>query len=170
MNTLMKGNHTLEKIFTDEGGSFFSRTIDEILTQDLFNSFDANMREEQDSYKLEIATPGMTRNDITIKIDGSVMWISAQRQKKSNSWNIREFNSNHLRRSFTLPAQADTNNIQAKCRNGLLTIQIGKVKPKRTHRVIKIEGADTNTTILPDKTISWWSGIMHRIRQLFTVR
>ncbi len=166
MNTLKKENHTVGKLFRDSTDTSFGRTIDDILSLDFFNSFDASIREEHDSYRLEIAVPGMTRKDITIHIDGSVMWVSAQKQEKNNSLMAMEFNSRHFQRSFALPAEADTNNIKAKCRNGLLTIRIGKIKAKKMHRVIRIGGEETNTTI-SDKITSRWSRLMEKANQLF---
>jgi HSP20 family protein len=134
MNALMKGNQTLEKLFKDSQDALFGRTIDDILGHDFLNSFDANISEEQNLYRLEIAVPGMSRNDVDIRLDGRIMWVSAQSQKKKTSWNSMEFNSKHFQRSFVLPADADPNDIEAKCRNGLLTISIGKIKVKGAHR------------------------------------
>ena len=43
MNGLMKQNHTLRKVFTDSRDRFFGRTIDDILGDNFFNSFDTNI-------------------------------------------------------------------------------------------------------------------------------
>jgi HSP20 family protein len=165
MNGLMKQNHTLRKVFTDSRDKFFGRTIDDILGDNFFNSFDTNIREEENSYRLEIAVPGMKRKDITIHLADTIMWVSAQKEEKNTSWNSMEFNSRRFQRSFALPADADINNTKAKCRNGLLTIHIGKLKVKGTHRVIKVNGESSDQT--PGNLTSWWNRLMDKTRQLF---
>jgi HSP20 family protein len=165
MNGLMKQNHTLQNVFTDSRDKFFGRSIDDILGDNFFNSFDSDIREETDSYTLELAVPGMTRKDITIHLDGTIMQISAQKQEKNTSWNSMEFNRKRFQRSFTLPADADINNIKAKCRNGLLTIHIGKIKTKGTHRVIKVNGEPADQTL--SSLTSWWNRVMDKTHQLF---
>lgn len=165
MNGLMKQNHTLRKVFNDSRDKCFGRAIDDILGDNFFNSFDSNIREEENSYRLEIAVPGMRRKDITIHLEDTVMWVSAQKEEKNTSWNAMEFNSKRFQRSFALPADADINNIKAKCRNGLLTIRIGKLKVKGTHRVIKVDGEISNQTL--GNLTSLWDRLIDRTRQLF---
>lgn len=164
MNSLIKGTHTLKKFFLDSTDAFFGRTIEDILTNNFFNSFDVNIREEEHTYIMEIGVPGMTRKDVSIRVDGQVMWISAERQQQSTLWRSREFSSTRLNRTFTLPADADTNNMHAKCRNGLLTIQIPKVKAKGTHRVIRISDDERRLTIYNNVT-SWWSRLIDRAQR-----
>jgi len=165
MNALMKGNHMIQRLFIDSSDTFFGRSIDDILANDFFNSFNTNIREEQDAYELEIAVSGMRRKNITIRMDGSIMWVSAQKQEKNASWISEEFNGKQFQRSFALPADADTNNIKAKCRNGLLSIQIRKVKARGVHRAIKVRGEESN--VIPDKVTSWWSQLINKMRQYF---
>ena len=169
MNALMKGNQTLEKLFKDSQDVLFGRTIDDILGHDFFNSFDANIGEEQNLYRLELAVPGMTRNDVDIRLEGRIISVSAQSQKKNTSWNSMEFNSKHFQRSFVLPADADPNNIKAKCRNGLLTISIGKIKVEGAYRVIRVNGEKSNTGIA-EHTTSWWRRLIDKANQLFAMK
>lgn len=165
MNKLMKQNHTLPKVYSSSRDIFFGRTIDDILGNNFFHSFDSNIREEENFYRLEIAVPGMRRKDITIHLDDNVMWVSAQKQEKNTSWNYIEFNGKRFQRSFALPADADINNIKAKCRNGLLTIYIGKTKVKGMHRVIKVNDETSDKTL--GNLTSWWNRLMDKTRQLF---
>jgi HSP20 family protein len=166
MNTLKQTINRLENSFRESRDSFFGRTIDDILENDFFNSFNANIRDDHDSYRLEIAVPGMSRKDITLEIDQSIMRISAQRQKKRKSWNTVEFATSEFHRSFVLPADADINKVKAKCRDGILTIRIGKVKDLGTHRRIKIQD-DVTENKRSGRMFSWWETIKHNVRQLF---
>jgi HSP20 family protein len=163
MNALIKGNHGLKRILGDSDDTFFGRTIEDLLAHDFFNSPGANIREEKDSYRLEIAVPGMTRKDITIHIDDSVLQVSARKRENRNSWNTMEFNTTHYQRSFALPAAADASDIKAKCRNGILTIHIGKIRPKGAPRVIKVQGGETDAAI-PGVMALWWNRLKETIR------
>lgn len=166
MNSLTNGNHALKKFFMDSSDVFFGRTIDDILMNNFFDSFNANIREEQDAYRIEVAVPGMTRHDITIRVDGRVMWVSAQRQKESTSWRNKEFTTKHLQRSFVLPVDADTNGIKAKCRNGLLTIRVAKIRNNGSNRIVQVEGAEYPIEMNNTLT-SWWSRLVNAMRRLF---
>jgi len=144
MNTLIQTINRLKNSFRESRDSFFARTIDDILENNFFNSFNANICDDRDSYRLEIAVPGMSRKDITLEVDQSIMRVSAQRQRKRKSWNAVEFDTGQFHRSFVIPADADVNKVKAKCRNGILTIKIGKVKDQGSHRRIKIQdGTDS---------------------------
>jgi HSP20 family protein len=169
MNTLVKGTQSLEKLFNDARNTFFGRTAEDILAHDFFNSLDANIWDEENWYRMEVAVPGMTRKDITIQVDGPVLRISAQKQKKINLWHAEEFSSTHFQRSFVLPVDADTSNITAKCRNGLLTIRVSKIKAKGTHSVIRIQGEEANTK-LTNKVMSWLQSLKSKVQQLITVK
>lgn len=151
MITMVNGNHTLEKHYKDSN----------ILFQDFFSSH-SHIREEQEAYRLELAVPGMTRHDISIRLDGVLMQIQAAK-RESGSSALMQFQGRHFRRSFTLPEDADINNIKAKCRNGLLTINIGKIKAPRNYRVIKVGGESSANTVS-----SWWSRLTGRAMQLLT--
>lgn len=166
MNTLFKPNHTLTKLFRTPADAFFGRTIEDLLTHDFFNSPGANIRDERHSYRLEIAVPGMTRRDISLQVNGQVMQVLAQKQEKKNAWATSEFNSTHYQRSFTLPKDADINHIKAKCRDGLLTIEIAKTA-KGPHRIITVRGEEKNGAF-PAGITSWWSRFMSNTRRLLT--
>jgi HSP20 family protein len=161
----MKGNYSLEKLFNDARDTFFGTTAEDILVHDFFNSLDANIWEEENWYRMEVAVPGMTRKDITIQVDGPVLRISAQKQKKVNRWHAEEFSSTHFQRSFVLPADADVANIRAKCRNGLLTIRVSKIKTKRMQSVIRIQGEEVSAKP-SEKVMSWLQNLKRKVQQL----
>lgn len=162
MNALMKGNPI--KLFSESRDTLFGRTIDDILDNSFPGYFDADIREGRDSYRLEIPVPGMRSKDINIHIDDTVMLVSAQKGVKKTSWKSAEVSPKRFQRSFVLPADADTNHIKAKCRNGMLMIRIGKIKSK-AHRVIKITGENSGET--GGKLASWWNRLASKTRELF---
>lgn len=163
MNLVEKGNHMLMKIFPDSADTFFARTIDDVLASNFFDSFDANIIEQRDSYRLEIAVPGLTRGDLTIDVDGRTMSVSTRRVEH-RAWRKIEFRK-HVQRSFVLPIDADVNNIKAKCRHGLLTIHIGKIKRQGLHKVIQVSGGEPGSTAR-ERITSWWTRLQDRSSRL----
>lgn len=96
-----------------------------------------NIDEAKDSYILEMAAPGLKSEDFHIDVEGNVMTISSDADSRhsisedgqaTQGYSRKEFNYSEFSRSFTLPDQADSDNIIAKYQNGILALNI----PKRT--------------------------------------
>ena len=122
----------------------FGRPISDVFNDSFFNAMDSNIVEKENGYYMEIAVPGMSKNDLSIHVEGDVLSVSGQSTSKrlySNSRSM-EFNSKQFARSFTLPPNADIDQIQSKCRNGLLQIEIPKLKAFKSNRHIMIEDAE----------------------------
>ncbi len=135
MTTLMRINHR---------GNFFERTIDEVLNNGFFSSFDSSIGETENSYELEVAVPGMTRKDLQLHVHDSILSIKGQKKKENNAfWKRRatEFSTTTLHRTFVLPKDANVEKIEAKCRDGLLVVKMPKAKNGDNYRLIHIEDA-----------------------------
>lgn len=89
-----------------------------------------NISEQKDSYELNLALPGIRKEEISIDFDKDVMTI-AHREPGENYgekvYNRREFNYYGFERSFSLPETVNTDKIKAKMDNGILTV----ILPKR---------------------------------------
>jgi HSP20 family protein len=105
-----------------------------------------NIKEEKDSYRVEMAVPGMKKEDFDIDVDGNVMTISSEKESESkqdgeDDFARREYNYSCFSRSFTIPENADANKITAKYTDGVLRLSIAKnpnaQKEKRNQ--IKVE-------------------------------
>lgn len=99
----------------------------------------ANVKENADKYEIDIAAPGMKKDDFKVKVDGNLLTISSSRREEKESEgkdkiNRREFSYQSFQRSFTLPdRQVQVENIAAKYDNGILHIELPKreeVKPQ----------------------------------------
>ena len=97
-----------------------------------------NIKENENEFEVEMAAPGMTKDDFKIELNNSVLTISSEKQNENQSKegeNItrREFSYQSFSRSFTLPVIVETDKITAKYENGLLRVNIPKkeeAKPK----------------------------------------
>ncbi|PLX05197.1 MAG: molecular chaperone Hsp20 [Marinilabiliales bacterium] len=98
-----------------------------------------NIKETEDNYSIELAAPGMTKEDFELNLDNGVLHISSEQKMENETkdektnFTRREFNYSSFKRSFTLPNTADLSKINATYKNGLLEIDIPKkeeAKPK----------------------------------------
>jgi HSP20 family protein len=86
---------------------------------------------------LRAELPGMTEKDIDLKIEGDTLTLKGERKmenedKKSNYHRVESFYGS-FSRSFRLPDTVDYEKIDAKYKNGVLTVtlpQIPEVKPR----------------------------------------
>ena len=105
-----------------------------------------NVKENDEEYEIEVAAPGMKKDDFKINLDNNQLTISSEIKKEDSTKEIdqytrREFSYQSFQRSFTLPNNVvDGDKIAAKYTDGILTIKLPKrdeVKPKPA-REIKI--------------------------------
>ncbi len=91
-----------------------------------------NIREDENGFVIEMAAPGLNKEDFKIELDHNVMKISAQKETKSEDkdkegkYHRREFSYTSFSRSFTLPSSVDTEKIEAQYQNGLLNLTLPK--------------------------------------------
>jgi HSP20 family protein len=97
-----------------------------------------NIKETGDDFEVEMAAPGMKKQDFKIELNNNVLTISSEKQeenetKEGKNVTRREFSYQSFSRSFALPAIVETDKITAKYENGLLKLNIPKkeeAKPK----------------------------------------
>ena len=98
-----------------------------------------NVIETDKEYKVEIAAPGLTRDDFKIDInEDNELTVSmekkvekneeSEKEGKKHTYLRREFSYSSFRQRVILPDNVNVDNIDAKMENGVLTIDI----PKKT--------------------------------------
>jgi len=91
----------------------------------------ANVSEDEKNYMLELALPGFTKEEITIKFEEEVLTITAGRQPKEDekgpkyTWNEFGYKSKY-ERSFQLPETVNADEISAAFDNGILRVTLPK--------------------------------------------
>jgi HSP20 family protein len=103
-----------------------------------------NISETDGHYHIELAAPGLKKDDFKINLERNVMTISAEKQteqtENDKKYNKREYSYTSFVRSFTLPESADDANIDAAYTDGVLTISVAKKEEaKMTSRQIAIK-------------------------------
>lgn len=102
-----------------------------------------NVKETNDDFSIEVAAPGLKRDDFKVELDNNVLTISSEMQNqreetdKTGKYTRREFSYQSFQRSFSLPEnKVDGGKIVAKYTDGILNVTVpkkeeAKVKPAR---------------------------------------
>lgn len=95
-----------------------------------------NIIENDQNYKVEVAAPGLTKDDFNVKIGQEnqlVVSIEKKQENKEEGKNgkylRREFSYSHFQQSMLLPDNVEKDKIEAKVENGVLSILIPKKDP-----------------------------------------
>lgn len=127
--------------------NFFSET------NDFFRNFDfdkendipaVNVKEEPENFMIEVAVPGMKKEDFKIEIDRGVLMISAKaeesKEEKDENFVRREFSYRNFNRSFWLPENVKSEAINASYDQGMLKLKLPKIStlPNSVSKVIQI--------------------------------
>ena len=93
-----------------------------------------NVEETDKEYRIELAAPGLEKNDLKIAVNDGILTISSEKQteneEKDDRYIRREFGYTAFCRSFTLPEGTNSDNIGASHKNGVLNISIPKEEVK----------------------------------------
>ena len=92
----------------------------------------ANIIENKDHYEVNLAAPGMKKEDFNIDVEGNVLTISAEKEEKKEEkderYSRKEFSYASFTRSFTLPDWVIKDKIYASYENGLLKVNLPKAE------------------------------------------
>jgi HSP20 family protein len=124
----------------------FNDMFDNMITPDFRRSTvpGVNIVETDENYKLQLAAPGLAKEDFKINVENDVLTISAEKKSESSEtkekFTRKEFYYGSFFRSFTLPEMVAVENISASYENGIMVVVLPKkeeAKPKAP-REIKI--------------------------------
>ena len=101
-----------------------------------------NSIENNDSFEIDLAVPGMKKEDFTIELNDKVLVISSETSNtmENDKMRLNEFNFSSFQRSFRIPDSVDHDKIKANYKNGILKIKLPKRKESisKPNRVINI--------------------------------
>ncbi len=89
-----------------------------------------NILENENAYSLELAIPGLQKEDIDINLDQQHLSISGHKKAESDikeeHYTRREFSYESFSRAFVLPDSVDADQIEANYQDGLLKVVLPK--------------------------------------------
>jgi len=111
--------------------SFFHGNLNSFANNDFsFNSPATNIVETENEYKIELAAPGLNKEDFNLNLDQNLLTIEAKKETKEEETTERfvkqEFNFSAFNRTFTLPDTVNANDINAVYENGVLSVVLPK--------------------------------------------
>jgi len=132
--------------------------FDDFFNRELFNwgnnNFSAsrttlpsvNIKELEKAFEVEVAAPGMQKEDFSITLDGNMLTIASskedQQEENSGNYTRKEFSYQYFQRSFELSKDVvDDENIEARYENGVLRLTLPKKESALTQpaRLIEIQ-------------------------------
>ena len=105
-----------------------------------------NVAEDKEQYTVELAAPGMTKEDFNIHLDengdlviGMEKKTDETEEKKERKYLRREFSYVKFQQTLVLPDNVDKSKIAAGVKDGILTIDLPKVNEEEVKLSRKIE-------------------------------
>ena len=131
--TLVKFNSDTKKNGTVQG---FNNVFDSIFNDTFFADRmltrvpAANISETAEHFHIELAAPGLKKEDFKLKLERDMLSISVEQtnqvHEQERSYAKREYSYSSFVRAFTLPESANLDNIEAVYTDGVLCINIPK--------------------------------------------
>lgn len=116
--------------------AFASRFYGNNLFSNLLNSeFESskplvNILETKNDFRIELAAPGISKNDFQINLDNQILTISStqkeEKEEKEEKVLRNEFCYSSFSRSFSLPETIDREKISASYKDGIIVVNIPK--------------------------------------------
>lgn len=142
--TLVKFNNrprNTAPYFNNVLDSLFNEAINKNLT--VHKVPGVNILETEKEYQIEIAAPGLTKEDFQISLKKDTLSVGAERKAVSEGeaakdYTRKEFEYTSFNRSFVLPESINPESITAEYVNGILNIAIAKDDAKSQIKEIKV--------------------------------
>jgi len=125
--------------------NYLPTLVSDFWGEDLFPAFQqersltpaVNIIEGNNEFRVEVAAPGLCKEDFRVHVEKNVLEISAEKKDEKVTENMqylrKEFNYSEFKRTFSLPSSVDTEKIKAVHKYGVLTVEI----PKKDEAVVK---------------------------------
>lgn len=104
-----------------------------------------NVVEHEHNYCVEVAAPGMTKDDFRIDVDEENNLVitmekkteNKQEDKKNGHYLRHEFSYSKFRQALLLPDNVDKDKITASVEHGVLTVDIPKLPEEKTQSKVR---------------------------------
>lgn len=97
-----------------------------------------NLYDAGDLLEMKVEIPGVAKDDLSVKVQGNYLEISGSRKTDAPEGYTAhrvERTAKTFTRSLTLPADVDTDKVEAKMANGLLTLTLPKSEAAKLKQI-----------------------------------
>jgi len=102
-----------------------------------------NVSETDEGYQLEVAAPGMKKDDFEVEVKDGVLTIRSETRSETaeeeDKYTRREFSYRAFKRAFVLPEQVEADQIKASYRDGILYVDLPKRAIQQAKPVKRID-------------------------------
>ncbi|GGH04460.1 Hsp20/alpha crystallin family protein [Mucilaginibacter phyllosphaerae] len=130
--TLVKFNNGLKS----NAHPFFNDVFDSLLNDSFIGDKlvsrvpAVNIAENENEFHIELAVPGLKKEDFKINLDKNILTIAAEKKAEDTAetkkYTKREYSYSSFVRSFTLPDSVDHSKIEADYADGILKLTVAK--------------------------------------------
>lgn len=107
------------------------------------SSVGLDLADEGDAFVVTVDVPGYETDDLDVRLTGETLRVSGERERtvedEGREYVRRERRTDSFSRQVRLPEPADPDDVEARLRNGVLTLRIPKVEPGEGARSIDIQ-------------------------------
>jgi HSP20 family protein len=101
-----------------------------------------NVKETETAFHLELAAPGLKKEDLKINVENNKLTIGYKSEVKTEEttekFTRQEFGYTSFERSFRLPKTVNANEIKAAYTDGILSVELPKIEVKEENQVKEI--------------------------------
>jgi|SRR5690606_26169989 len=143
MNTLMRKNPDLfgglmENLWNENNWNRSSEL------RKHFSMPAVNIKENENDYQVELAAPGLEKEDFNIEVKEGILKLSVsktvQEEEKKENYTRKEFGFQKFERNFALPKNSiQIENIQASYEQGILKVTLPKQEAKEAVTKITVQ-------------------------------
>jgi len=119
-------------------GNLIDELFDSFLSNDYHENYLLNSKkpatnvfETDKDFRIELMLPGLVKDDVQLNYHKNLLTIKVEKEVKEENkedykYSHREFGAYNFKKSFKLPNTVDTEKIDAKFENGILTVLLPK--------------------------------------------
>jgi len=94
-----------------------------------------NVRDEEDAFVLSALVPGLKADDLNIQVLEDVLRIEGKFPVDENEYLLQELPNSSFRRELRLPAPVESEKVEAKIADGILTLRLPKAESARPKKI-----------------------------------
>lgn len=129
-NLIGRAKKSLMRFTHDKDQTHEESVLQQWRHSDGYGLIPADLYEEVDAIYIRVEVPGMGKNDLSIRMVGSDLFISGNkkitREQNKDQFHLMECAFGSFQRVINLPCLVDDTKAQAICKNGVLKIKLPK--------------------------------------------
>ena len=102
-----------------------------------------NIIEKNESFVIQVAAPGLEKEDFNVAVDGTKLTISSEKEiealEEGDKFRKKQFSFSKFKRTFSIPELLDVESIKADYKSGILNVTVPKKEAvKKEVKQIKV--------------------------------